>query len=309
MNFLEDLFKKDNLLARIISLVVACFLWAYVMMEQNPVIERYYEVPLEQRNVAQNMEVFNAPEVVTVQVRASRLLLDDSAGQAINAYIDLKNISEGQQKLLVNATFPKGEVVNVLPKEVNVFVDHIEEKTVPIVTSVIDNNDEDLAVDNNGINPSKAVVRGAFSRLSRITKVTAPVSIQGHRENFQTECILVALDDNGKLVSGVQIIPDKAIVDAVIVRKMVSAELPVRAALNGEPTEGLSISQIQVLPEKVRVTAPPSVLNKMKEVNTKPIDVTTLTGSMAISTTLDLPDNVISDTSAVQVRFSVERHN
>ncbi len=309
MNFLEDLFKKDNLLARIISLVVACFLWAYVMMEQNPVIERYYEVPLEQRNVAQNMEVFNAPEVVTVQVRASRLLLDDSAGQAINAYIDLKNISEGQQKLFVNATFPKGEVVNVLPKEVNVFVDHIEEKTVPIVTSVIDNNDEDLAVDNNGIKPSKAVVRGAFSRLSRITKVTAPVSIQGHRENFQTECILVALDDNGKLVSGVQIIPDKAIVDAVIVRKMVSAELPVRAALNGEPTEGLSISQIQVLPEKVRVTAPPSVLNKMKEVNTKPIDVTTLTGSMAISTTLDLPDNVISDTSAVQVRFSVERHN
>lgn len=309
MNFLEDLFKKDNLLARIISLVVACFLWAYVMMEQNPVIERYYEVPLEQRNVAQNMEVFNAPEVVTVQVRASRLLLDDSAGQAINAYVDLKNISEGQQKLLVNATFPKGEVVNVLPKEVNVFVDRIVEKTVPIVTSVIDNNDEDLAVDNDGITPSKAVVRGASSRLSRITKVTAPVSIKGHRENFQTESILVALDDNGKLVSGVQIIPDKAIVDAVIVRKMVSAELPVRAALSGEPHEGLSISQIQVLPDKVRVTAPPSVLNKMKEVNTKPIDVTTLTGSMAISTTLDLPDNVISDTSAVQVRFSVERHN
>ena len=309
MNFLEDLFKKDNLLARIISLVVACFLWAYVMMEQNPVIERYYEVPLEQRNVAQNMEVFNAPEVVTVQVRASRLLLDDSSGQAINAYVDLKNISEGQQKLLVNATFPKGEVVNVLPKEVNVFVDRIVEKTVPIVTSVIDNNDEDLAVDNDGITPSKAVVCGASSRLSRITKVTAPVSIKGHRENFQTESILVALDDNGKLVSGVQIIPDKAIVDAVIVRKMVSAELPVRAALSGEPHEGLSISQIQVLPDKVRVTAPPSVLNKMKEVNTKPIDVTTLTGSMAISTTLDLPDNVISDTSAVQVRFSVERHN
>ena len=59
MNFLEDLFKKDSLLARIISLVVACFLWAYVMMEQNPVVERYYEVPLVQKNIAQNMEVFN----------------------------------------------------------------------------------------------------------------------------------------------------------------------------------------------------------------------------------------------------------
>ena len=307
MNFLEDLFKKDNLLARIISLVVACFLWAYVMMEQNPVIERYYEVPLVQKNIAQNMEVFNAPETVTVQVRASRLLLDDDAGKAINAYVDLKGISEGQQKLHVHATFTKGEVVNILPKDASVFVDHTVEKTVPVVTSVVDNYDEDITVDSNGINPSEAVVRGASSRLSKISKVTAPVSIKDQRGNFQTESVLVPLDDNGKLVSDVHIIPDKATVDAVIVRKMVSAELPVRVVINGELPEGLHIAQMQVLPEKVRVTAPPSVLKNLKEINTKPIDITVLTGSMAINTGLEFPDKVIPAVNEVQVRFSVER--
>lgn len=307
MNFLEDLFKKDNLLARIISLVMACFLWAYVMMEQNPVIERYYEVPLEQRNVTQSMAVFNAPEVVTVQVRASRLLLDDSAGQTISAYIDLKGVSEGQHKMHVNATFAKGEVVNVLPKDVTIFVDRVKEKTVPIVTSVVDNSDEDITVDSSGIAPAKVVVRGASSKLSKITKVTAPVSIKGQRENFQAECILVPLDDDGKLVSDVQIIPDKAIVDAVIVRKMVSEELPVRVVISGNLQEGAHISQMQVLPEKVRVTAPPSVLKNLQEINTKPIDITVLTGSMAVNTELDLPDKVIPDTKVVQVRFSVER--
>ena len=307
MNFLEDLFKKDNLLARIISLVVACFLWAYVMMEQNPVIERYYEVPLVQKNIAQNMEIFNAPETVTVQVRASRLLLDDDAGKAINAYVDLKGISEGQQKLHVHATFTKGEVVNILPKDASVFVDHTVEKTVPVVTSVVDNYDEDITVDSNGITPSEAVVRGASSRLSKISKVTAPVSIKDQRGNFQTESILVPLDDNGKLVSDVHIIPDKATVDAVIVRKMVSAELPVRIVINGELPEGLNISQMQVLPEKVRVTAPPSVLKNLKEINTKPIDITALTGSMAVNTGLDFPDKVIPAINEVQVRFSVER--
>ena len=307
MNFLEDLFKKDNLLARIISLVVACFLWAYVMMEQNPVIERYYEVPLVQKNIAQNMEVFNAPETVTVQVRASRLLLDDDAGKAINAYVDLKGISEGQQKLHVHATFTKGEVVNILPKDASVFVDHTVEKTVPVVTSVVDNYDEDITVDSNGITPSEAVVRGASSRLSKISKVTAPVSIKDQRGNFQAESVLVPLDDNGKLVSDVHIIPDKATVDAVIVRKMVSAELPVRIVINGELPEGLHIAQMQVLPEKVRVTAPPSVLKNLKEINTKPIDITVLTGSMAITTGLDFPDKVIPAVNEVQVRFSVER--
>ena len=307
MNFLEDLFKKDNLLARIISLVVACFLWAYVMMEQNPVIERYYEVPLVQKNIAQNMEVFNAPETVTVQVRASRLLLDDAAGKAINAYVDLKGISEGQQKLHVHATFTKGEVVNILPKDASVFVDHTVEKTVPVVTSVVDNYDEDITVDSNGITPSEAVVRGASSRLSKISKVTAPVSIKDQRGNFQAESVLVPLDDNGKLVSDVHIIPDKATVDAVIVRKMVSAELPVRVIINGELPEGLHIAQMQVLPEKVRVTAPPSVLKNLKEINTKPIDITVLTGSMAINTGMEFPDKVIPAVNEVQVRFSVER--
>ena len=307
MNFLEDLFKKDNLLARIISLVVACFLWAYVMMEQNPVIERYYEVPLVQKNIVQNMEIFNAPETVTVQVRASRLLLDDDAGKAINAYVDLKGISEGQQKLHVHATFAKGEVVNILPKDASVFVDHTVEKAVPIVTSVVDNYDEDITVDSNGITPSEAVVRGASSRLSKISKVTAPVSIKDQRGNFQAESVLVPLDDNGKLVSDVHIIPDKATVDAVIVRKMVSAELPVRIVINGELPEGLHIAQMQVLPEKVRVTAPPSVLKNLKEINTKPIDITVLTGSMAINTGLEFPDKVIPAVNEVQVRFSVER--
>lgn len=307
MNFLEDLFKKDNLLARIISLVVACFLWAYVMMEQNPIIERYYEVPLQQKNVAESMAIFNAPEVVTVQVRASRLLLDNSAGNAINAYIDLKGVEEGQQKLPVNASFSKGEVVNVLPKEVSVLVDHITEKTVPVVTRVVDNADEDLTVDNNGINPARVTLKGASSKLSKISQVIAPVNIKGQRENFQTECVLTALDENDKLVSDVQIIPDKATVDAVIIRKMISVELPVRVVIAGELQEGITITQMQVLPEKVRITAPPSVLKKMEEISTKPVDITSLTGSMAVAAELDLPDKVIPDVRAVQVRFSVER--
>ena len=309
MNFLDDLFKKDNLLARIISLVVACFLWAYVMMEQNPVVERYYEVPLQQKNVTESMAIFNAPEVVTVQVRASRLLLDDSAGNAITAYIDLHNVPEGMQKLPVNAYFSKGDIVNVLPKEVNVLVDHIAKKTVPIVTSVVDNFDEDITVDGKSVKPANAVVEGASSILSKIDAVTAPVSIKDQRENFQAECILVALDENGKAISDVHIIPDKATIDAVIVRKMISVELPVRVTISGEMPEGMHIAQMQVLPEKVRITAPPSVANRLKEINTKPIDVTTLTASEARNVELELPEKVIPDVRGVQVRFSVERQN
>lgn len=307
MNFLENLFKKDNLMPRIISFIVACGLWAYVMMEQNPVIERYYEVPLKEKNVAENMVVFNAPDVVTVQVRASRLLLDDNAVKDITADIDLKNAYEGKNRLFVNTSFAKGEVVNVLPKEVAVYVDRVSEKVMPVVTSAIDNFDEDITVKDSGITPAKVVVKGALTRLAEIDKITAPVSIKGQRENFQAECILVAVDKNGKAINDVQIIPDKAVVDAVIVRKVVSADLPVKVSIQGALQEGLAMGQVQLLPETVHVTAPPSVMKHLKEINTQSIDVTRLTTSMAMNVDLDLPDNVVSDVKRVQVRFSVER--
>ena len=56
MSFFEDLFKKENIMARIISLLIACSLWVYVMMEQNPIVERYYSIPLEKHNLAANVE-------------------------------------------------------------------------------------------------------------------------------------------------------------------------------------------------------------------------------------------------------------
>ena len=51
MRFLQRLARKENLLARIICLLMACGLWVYVMTDQNPIIERNIEVRLQQRNL------------------------------------------------------------------------------------------------------------------------------------------------------------------------------------------------------------------------------------------------------------------
>ena len=50
MRFFEDLIRKENLLARIICLLVACGLWVYVMTDQNPIVARKVEVRQQQLN-------------------------------------------------------------------------------------------------------------------------------------------------------------------------------------------------------------------------------------------------------------------
>ena len=37
---MKQFFERENLIPRIVTLIVACGLWLYVMSEQNPVIER-----------------------------------------------------------------------------------------------------------------------------------------------------------------------------------------------------------------------------------------------------------------------------
>ena len=63
------------------------------------------------------------------------------------------------------------------------------------------------------------------------------------------------------------------------------------------------------MPTSVRVTAPPSVLKELKDVKTKPVDVSKLTGSTVVAAELDLPEKVIPERRTVQILISVESLN
>ena len=307
MNFLDKFFKKENIGARILSVIAACCLWIYVMTDQNPIIERNYEVRLHQTNLPASMVVFNAPERVTVRVRAARGILSDDAENQITASINLKNTTEGQQNIPVKVVFTKGEVVSVTPGEVSVYVDTVSEKKVPVTTRVIGQVSEDLTVGSSVITPSDVTVKGATHRLDKISKVVAPIDITNHSDSFSAESELVAVSDDGYDIPNMTITPERVMVQAKMVRQMLTVELPVKVEMSGNLPEGIKVTQTTVTPSKVRITAPPSVLKDLHEIKTRPVDVSTLTGSQSVAAELDLTDKAIPETRSVQVLFSVER--
>lgn len=64
---MKQFFERENLIPRIVTLIVACGLWLYVMSEQNPVIERDFVVKLQQRNVAETWLCLMRP--ITLKLR------------------------------------------------------------------------------------------------------------------------------------------------------------------------------------------------------------------------------------------------
>ena len=309
MKFFEDLIRKENLLARIACLSVACGLWVYVMTDQNPIVERNVEVRLQQLNLPNNMMVFNVPDKVMVKIRGTRTKVSDNLENKITASLNLKNVTEGQQSLPVKVSFAAGDVVQVTPNEVSVYVDTVSEKKVPVITRIVGAVSSDMTIGHSIITPAQVTLRGATHRMNKVNKVVAPIDVTDHQGDFQTESELVAVSDDGYDIPNMKIIPERVMVQATMVSQMLSVDIPVQLVVSGELPKDVTVTKTEILPEKVRITAPPSLLKDLKAINTKPVDVSKLTGSTVVAAELDLPEKVIPELRTVRIRLSVERQS
>ena len=309
MKFFEDLIRKENLPARIICLLVACGLWVYVMTDQNPIMERNVEVRLQQMNLPNHMMAFNVPDKVVVKVRGTRTKVSDNLENKIVPTLNMKTATEGQQTIPVKVSFPNGDVVQVIPSEVSVYVDTVSEKKVPVVTRIVGAISNDMTIGHSVITPAQVTLRGATHRIDKVNKVVAPIDVTDHQGDFQTESELVAVSEDGYDIPNMKIIPERVMVQATMVSQMLSVDIPVKLVMSGELPKGIIVTKSEVLPDKVRITAPPSMLKELKAINTKPVDVSKLEGSMVVAAELDLPEKVIPELRTVQIRLSVERQN
>ena len=309
MKFFEDLIRKENLPARIICLLVACGLWVYVMTDQNPIMERNVEVRLQQMNLLNHMMAFNVPDKVVVKVRGTRTKVSDNLENKIVATLNMKTATEGQQTIPVKVSFPNGDVVQVIPSEVSVYVDTVSDKKVPVVTRIVGAISNDMTIGHSVITPAQVTLRGATHRIDKVNKVVAPIDVTDHQGDFQTESELVAVSEDGYDIPNMKIIPERVMVQATMVSQMLSVDIPVKLVMSGELPKGIIVTKSEVLPDKVRITAPPSMLKELKAINTKPVDVSKLEGSMVVAAELDLPEKVIPELRTVQIRLSVERQN
>lgn len=307
MKLLDRMLKKENLLAQIVAVIGACCLWVYVMTEQNPVVERNVEVALRQLNLSGSMMVFNIPEKIMVKVRGTRTQIGDGLEQHIFASINLKNITEGQQSLSVNVVSDRGEVVSVTPHDVSFYADTVSEKTVPVIARIVGAGNSDMTIGSSVITPSEVTLRGATHRIDRVNKVVAPVDVSNHSSSFSMESELVAVSDDGSDIPNMKIIPERVMVSATMVNQLITVELPVKLVMSGQLPEGVVVKKTEIVPSQIEITAPPSLLKEMKDIKTKPVNLSNISGSTILAAQLDLPEKIVPSESVVQIKISAER--
>lgn len=298
--------NRDKWFARFMCVFIACCLWLYVMGEQNPIVEKEYAVPLVTRNLTEGMIVFNVPEKVSVRVRGTRTALANMPESDVFAFVNLSKLSVGTHTILVNARFARGDVVQVTPPAVNLFIDVKKDKIVPVTAEIIGSPNKDFAVDSHLLTPSEVKVSGAATRLEALDKIFVPVDVGGRSEEFTVTQKPTAVAKDGMDMQDVTIDPAEIIVRTKLKKKIQTITVPVKVDYKGELAGGLKITSATVNPFKVTVSGAPSAVDNLKELNLEPVDLGKITKNATVPVKILLPAGVTAARETVDVDLTVE---
>jgi len=190
---------SENWILKLLSLIFALVLWFFVMGERRQEIG--FSVPLKLENIPQDLMVANeVPNLVDVRISGPRTLLMNLSPQDISISVDLKDLKPGLtsfKRLDEKLNIPSAlKVTRLSPSFVDVKLERIKEKQVPVVISVEGEPAAGFRLVETKLSPAKVVVVGAEGELKDIREVpTEAVSLTDVTESFS---LMVPLNFQGK---------------------------------------------------------------------------------------------------------------
>lgn len=308
---------KNNFTLKVLSLLIAIFLWSYVMGRENPVKDRKYKnVKIELTNIESlerdNLIVMDPKEAtVDVWVKGRKSDIDrfsSSKELPIEARVDLSGYQEGQVKVpikvelfdqLSNIELVKFEPANIL---FNIEKYVTKEKSVTIKT--IGDTSEDFLIEDISAKPSTIFLRGPRSWVNQVSEVVAIVDITDRNSTSNITVPVKLLDDKGDEIRGIDKEPSVVEVNIPVFR---SLSLPVEIQTENELPDNYIISDMKVFPNTVAIKGDNEILN-INSIKTKPIDLNSLLDKESLEVELDLPQGVelLDPNQKVRVTYKIE---
>lgn len=98
--------------------------------------------------------------------------------------------------------------------------------------------------------------------------------------------------DDIKAPEGVRIVKIFPDIIELSIEKMVEKELPIRPILQGETAQGFVLENVKTVPEKIRIKAPSSLINSLRQIETRAINIDGLNSDIDMLVHLILPEKV-----------------
>lgn len=287
--------RNKNVL-RLLSVVLALFLWFYVVAVENPYSERKItKIPiqfvnheeLESRGLAID---YSDVQTMDVVISGSRSDVMKVSADEITATVDLTGYEKGKNYANITIKVPsKVELVDQRIQVIPITVEKLQtaKKKVNIQFTGTASKEKEAKLFVQDIEQVK--VSGAQSQVAKVSKVFADLDVSKLTDNSKKYSLKIyAADAKGKEITGVELSHTKVVVQAGLYS---IKSVPLSLDLKGEPGAEYRVSALDA-PKTVKIAGFADELEKIDKLVSNPIYLSDLTESKKIPIEITLPEGV-----------------
>ena len=302
---LQNLFRR-NLPVKIVALISAIILWAYVMNEQNPSVNASFTIPVQIVNGPEGYNVDLSEHEVKIKVRAPRSAMAAVNEDSFKAQIDLSSCAEGESVVKIKTVLPQGfELLNISDESIRVVMESLIARGVPVEINTTGKAADGVTV--GSVQPAQEYVNvyGPRHLVESIVKVSAQVPLSGNTADFTMHVKLVAMDSNGDKQESIAVLPGEMDVTVRLAQGLTTKIVSIKPVFEGSLPEGYTLDAVSVEPSQMEITGDETKLMERNSIETTPISLQNVVGKETREINLVIPDGVTVANKKVIIKLAV----
>lgn len=303
---LKSFFTK-NIAIKVLSLMFAILLWGYVLMTQNPprvktvtdvTVSIEGEADLTTRKLTLRGDRAALLEDVSVRVRTELTSYADISADDITASINLSRItSTGKHTVRIHAKSSSGDVVSVSPSEIEVEIDTLTTRNIPIEIHEEGELPEGYWAGDVQLDSVTVLLEGPGTDLAKIVKAVGTIDLTNRTESLNQSIMLALYDKEGNVVESSILfggMPTVVAKQEILPSKLVPIDVDGAIIGREELPENFEIASYGTSLEStlVRIVGDADVIQKIESLSLEPVDVTGCTESIQQELAINVPEGV-----------------
>lgn len=293
--------KRLRLVAEwMVILIAAIVMWFFVISDQNPMVEKKLDIPLQYKNVGDGLTVVAPHDSVRIVVRAARERINDLRSSDFEATIDLKGMHEGNHNLRASITSPEKVEIMDDGGEQSIRIEQAVEKQVLLeLRRITEGNKAYLIKDI--VKPDFVIIKGSKENVYSVAKAVAEIELGKITASTTVEIVPKLYNASGDVISdGIQVNPPKI---TVVVNMYAEKEVPVIADF----VDNISNQKVVCTPQRVKIYGNAEDLTWINSISTAKMSFQDLKTGKKTSSKLVLPENVHTVADVTEVECSLAK--
>jgi YbbR domain-containing protein len=304
---------NSDISIKVISILVAVGLWLYVVNIDNPFDNVTFKVKLKVINMETLEEKglklidTNLPETIEITVRGRGDTVKNISPDDFTAELDFSKVkSERDKRIKIDGPYHELRditVRDVNPSAIEIKLDRIKEEIFPVEVEVINklgNNYKIAAVSHS---PETVRLKDVESLIDTVSSVKVIVEVENVNGALSINNVSKVYNKNQEEIPSLS---RDVHVDADI---DIAKQVEVAAVVKGRPSSDYVEVSRSTLPQRVFITGPYKVIEKINRLNTEPVNIENISQNISVYSPIDLPESVslVDSPREVRVNINVEK--